>query len=178
MKKLSNSPYDIEQIQWEYNDLCDRLMEDMWFNSTEDSGKQTCLQYADNNSDRFTDGAGSFRDTDKVENDYSILNPFYKNTIFETIINDFKGFRARFMLMRKHTTYSIHADKTPRLHLAIDTHDDALFLFPYLPKRMLVNPQVLHIPANGHIYEVDTTEEHTFVNAGPDRVHLVMVKND
>ena len=172
MKKLSNTIYDIEQVQWEYKDLATRLMGDMWYTSTEDSGKQTCLQYNSmNEQDRFTDGAGSFKDTDKKESDYSTLNPFYEGTIFERIINDLDIVRARFMLMRKHTTYSVHQDKAPRLHMAIDSHPHAYFLFPD-------RGRFVHIPADGHLYEIDTTQKHTFVNAGPDRVHLVMVKND
>ena len=71
--------------------------------------------------------------------------------------------------MVMHTTYSVHADKAPRLHLAIVTHDDAYFFWP--EHKVFVN-----IPSDGYVYWIDTTEKHTFVNAGPDRVHLVMVE--
>ncbi len=172
MKRLDTYNYDIDQLQWEWFSLRDRLMDNMWHKSQGARIWQTCLQYAPNmimyNKDKFTDGAGSFHGTDKEEKDYSHLNPFYEGTIFETIINDFNGFRARFMMMEKHSTYSIHRDKSPRYHLAIETNPDAYFLFPR-------TSSLEHIPADGYVYEVDTTQDHTFVNCGPDRTHLVMV---
>jgi hypothetical protein len=87
--------------------------------------------------------------------------------VFEDIIEPYC--RARFMTMVMHSTYSVHQDKAPRLHLAIDTHEDAYFFWPK-------HKEFVHIPADGYLYEVDTTQPHTFVNAGPDRTHLVMVE--
>ena len=36
--------------------------------------------------------------------------------------------------------------------------------------------EIFRIPADGCVYEVDTTKMHTVANCGPDRTHLVMVK--
>ena len=71
--------------------------------------------------------------------------------------------------MVMHSTYSVHQDKAPRLHLALDTHPNAYFFWPE-------HKEFVHIPADGFVYWVDTTKPHTFVNAGPDRTHLVMVE--
>ena len=36
--------------------------------------------------------------------------------------------------------------------------------------------EIIHIPADGFVYEVDTTIPHSFVNCGEDRTHLVISK--
>ena len=115
------------------------------------------------------DGTGSFRGTDKVELDYSILNEIYEGTVFEDVIRDLTGVRSRIMTKKMHTTYSVHFDPAPRYHLALITNPNAYFIFPTLN-------QIMHIPADGCLYEVDTTIPHSFVNCGPDRTHLVISK--
>ncbi len=170
MKKLNKYNYDIEQLQWEWNGLRDRLLENMWHIAQGNLLRQTCLQHSTECHDVFTEGCGSFKDTNRKESDYNILNDFYENTLFETIINDHKVCRSRIMMMEKHSTYSIHRDKVSRYHLAIETNPDAYFLFPR-------TSTLEHVPADGYVYEVDTTQDHTFVNCGPDRTHLVMVND-
>ena len=36
--------------------------------------------------------------------------------------------------------------------------------------------EIIHIPDDGYLYEVDTTILHSFVNCGPDRTHLIISK--
>ena len=90
----------------------------------------------------FIDGAGSFKQTSKEESSYDTLVPCYEGTLFENIINDLSGVRTRVMVVSKHTTYSIHKDRTKRYHLALITNPHAFFLFP---NAGLHNPLV-HIP--------------------------------
>jgi len=168
----------IKQTEWSYDlDSClvsldqaqNRLWDDMWEKSG-DGSTQTCLQRnPKNNYDPYTDGAGSFRGTDKTELDYNILNDIYGGTIFERVIRDLHGVRSRLMIKKMHTTYSVHQDKAPRYHLALITNPNAYFIFPTLNK-------IMHIPADGFVYEVDTTIPHSFVNCGEDRTHLVISK--
>ncbi len=186
LKKLyrkTHIHYDIDRMMLEWDDIKSRLMENMWFMSEGNHGRQTCLQYSKNCQNIFTDGCGSFKNTNKIELDYNMLNNFYEGTIFETIINDLNAVRSRFMTMHLHTTYSVHRDKAPRYHIALDTHSNAYFLFPSykiyhetLANKITVGLE--HIPADGFVYEVDTTQPHTFVNAGPDRTHLVMCQGE
>ena len=50
------------------------------------------------------------------------------------------------------------------------TNPNAYFIFPTLN-------EIMHIPFDGYLYEVDTTILHSFVNCGPDdRTHLVISK--
>ena len=156
--------YDVDRLLLEWERLASRVR---WYNDL-----QTCLQY-DNNvcrSKMYVDGAGSFKQTSKIEADYDTLVPSYDGTLFENIIDDLNGVRSRVMVMGKHTTYSIHNDRTKRYHLALITNPHAFFLFPGAG---LHNPLV-HIPADGYIYEVDTTQDHSFINCGENRTHLVI----
>jgi hypothetical protein len=78
-------------------------------------------------------------------------------------------YRTRIMLAREKSSYSIHRDYSPRLHLPLVTNPQALFLF--------TEPASLHhMPADGTTYWVDTRRQHTFINGSTeDRLHLVMI---
>ncbi len=78
-----------------------------------------------------------------------------------------KVYRSRLMVMYPRTCYSIHADRTPRVHIAIDTHPQARFVF--------TDPPILaHIPSDGRVWWVDTTLEHTAINSSlKPRIHFV-----
>ena len=163
LHRRTDLQYDIEQVKWEY----DSLFFPEWYES-QGGGTQLCLQSYVDDSDPYTNGCGSVkRFPDRTEKGYSILNPVFENTIFQKITED--HYRARFMTMVMHSTYSIHQDTAPRLHLAIDTHPHAYFFWPD-------QKEFVHIPADGYLYWVDTTQPHTFINSGPDRTHLVMVE--
>lgn len=99
------------------------------------------------------------------------LHPDLIGTWWEEFFTNlpFKLYRARLMTMHPRTCYSIHVDDTPRIHIAIKTHKQARFIF--------TNPPVLkHIPADGHLWWVDTREEHTALNGSLEaRIHLVAV---
>ena len=163
---LEKTPYryDIDAILKEWNSLKPRLWEDMWYN-----GNQTCLQYSDTCNDIFTEGCGSIkRAGGRTEEDFRLMNPLYEGTIFEEIITDMCAHRTRIMTLSKRHCYSIHADTSPRLHLALETNKDALFFWP---EDMVLK----HIPADGYIYRTDTTRKHTFINCGSEeRTHMVM----
>ena len=168
--KQTNQQYDIEQLLWEYESLKGTIQ---WHESA-DGSVQSALQHSGDGS--YTSACGSLKDRPEVkERDFSLLLPQYKGTIFQQIIDDLDVVRARFMVKNMHTTYSMHRDKAKRYHLALDTHKDALFIFP---KRGLIQDrkEIFRIPADGYVYEVDTTKTHTVANCGPDRTHLVMVK--
>ena len=136
--------------------------------------RQTCLQRSNKNVvNPYTDGTGEHREKKdriiKVQSEYTILNEVYEGTVFADMIHDVNGERARIMEMNAYTTYSVHKDNSPRYHMALITNPNAYFIFPTLN-------QIMHIPADGFLYEVDTTILHSFVNCGPDRTHLVISK--
>ena len=76
---------------------------------------------------------------------------------------------AKLMKLNPKSCYSIHEDPDARYHIAILTNPKAKFVFTKKEK-------LFHIPADEHLYWVDTREEHTFINGSLDssRLHLIM----
>lgn len=157
--------YDPLELVKQYKKLTDSLPSTAWYQNT-----QTCLQHSPDCLLQSTEGCGSIsRANGRTEQDFSLLNSTYKNTIFEQVIADVGAVRSRFLVKPKHTCYSIHSDRTGRFHLPITTHKHALFVF-YEGE----TSSTIHIPADGYVYWTNTTKPHTFLNAGPNRVHMVM----
>jgi len=178
--KKTNHSYDLDRCLVEWDRIQSRLGDELW-DSDEVLGtgiygqrRQTCLQRSNKSVvNPYTDGAGEQRDKkDRViknSSEFTILNEIYEGTVFANMIQDVNGERARIMHMNDYTAYSVHKDMTPRYHLALITNPNAYFIFPTLN-------QIMHIPADGCLYEVNTTILHSFVNCGPDRTHLVISK--
>jgi hypothetical protein len=118
-------------------------------------------------SDDWAVGTGSMPGID--ESIWDKLHPSLAGTWWEQFFADlpFKVYRARLLTIQPRTCYSIHTDRTPRIHIAIDTHPQARFIFTN-------PPAVRHIPADGHIWWVDTREEHSAMNGSmKPRIHFV-----
>jgi hypothetical protein len=162
--------YNIKEIQETWDAICVKSLTHLhWYQKT-----QTCLQHSSVCVDKFTEGCGSIKRAEgRTEQDFDILNPIYKGTIFEKIISDVNAVRSRIMIKPKHTCYSIHSDRTIRYHLPVYTHKHALFMF-----YEGATSTTLHIPADGSVWKTDTTEPHTFINAGEERTHLVMCRGE
>lgn len=125
--------------------------------------KQAGLQYRDS-EDPWTSAVGK---SQGHELEYTTLNPFFKDTIFETLINKYNLKRTRLMWVGPWACYSMHYDRTPRVHIPLITNPECYFVFfPHLIK---------HLPL-GSVYWTDTTRRHTFMNcSADDRLHLVGV---
>ena len=169
IKKTAHK-YDLEQLKWELSNL------NISWQPDADGSLQTALQHRGDSS--FHDACGSLKDRPDIsEEDFSQLLPLYEGTIISQIIEDLGVVRSRLMRKKMHTTYSLHEDKRKRYHLAIDTNEHAYFIFPRQePRNPAWHKELFHIPADGYVYEVNTTIPHTVANCGPDRTHLVMVK--
>ena len=104
------------------------------------------------------------------ESKYNELNPLYKGTIFEEIINKYKLIRTRFMWVSPFTCYSMHQDSSPRIHIPIVTNKECYFVF----KKGIIQ----HMPI-GSVYQTDTRHFHTFMNCSSEhRLHLVGAVTD
>ena len=124
-------------------------------------GKQTGIQYQEG-SDPWSSAVGRSKGN---ELSYDQLNPFYKGTIIETLINQFNLKRTRLMWINPYACYSIHKDTTPRIHIPMITNPECYFVF----KTGIIQ----HMPA-GAVYWTDTTVPHTFMNCSDiSRLHLV-----
>ena len=165
----TNYQFDLDQLNFEWNNIKDfNLTKDHWYQEI-----QTCLQHSETCVDKYTEGCGSIkRAGGRTERDFCLINDIYRGTLFETIINELNVVRSRIMISKRHTVYSIHKDRTKRSHLVLNTNPDAFFI---LSENTIEKSEIMHIPADGYIYMVDTTKPHTFVNAGEEsRTHLVM----
>jgi hypothetical protein len=99
---------------------------------------------------------------------YNEINPFFKDTIFEKLIVDYKMTRTRLMWVNRMSCYSIHKDSTPRVHIPLITNPECYFVFKDGEKATLTNMKV------GHVYWADTRQDHTFINCSEmERLHLV-----
>lgn len=133
---------------------------------------QIAIQHNELNVNDHRAGIGkSSVKTHKWEQSFCNLQPAYKDTAIAEYLDWLKVpvYRTRIMLSRPKTCYSIHRDYSPRLHLPLVTNDQCYFLF--------TNPEkMIHIPADGKTYWVDTRKYHTFLNGSIfDRLHLVMI---
>lgn len=116
----------------------------------------------------FIDGLESLKlyPTGTVEQDFKFLNQIFKNTVIENIVCDLKLFRTRVMIKNQKTCYSFHQDATWRVHIPIITDPQCVFYFPEHGQRF-------HLEV-GKVYNVNTKEIHTFINASErQRVHMV-----
>jgi hypothetical protein len=124
-------------------------------------GKQAGLQYR-TDEDQWASAVGKSKEK---ETEYINLNPVFKDTIFEEIINKYKLLRTRLMWVGPYACYSMHKDQTPRIHVPIITNPECYFVFK--------NGTIQHMLTNS-IYWADTTQYHTFMNCSNiSRLHLI-----
>jgi hypothetical protein len=150
--------YNIEPLLIAYNNIEKDIV---W--SEQSPKKQTGLQFK-KGEDPWVSAIGKRRG-DELE--YTNLNPFFKDTIFEVLINQYKLKRTRLMWVSPMTCYSMHKDTTPRIHIPMITNPECYFVF----KTGIIQ----HMPV-GSVYWTNTVNLHTFMNCSDKpRLHLVGV---
>jgi hypothetical protein len=152
---------DVQPVLDSYN----LLEKDIQWTDSGHKGKQAGLQY----KDPLNPWDCGNRQTKGSKLSYINLNPFFKDTIFEELINQYKLIRTRLMIVGPYACYSMHTDTTPRIHIPLITNPDCYFVF----KKGIVQ----HLPV-GLVYWADTTQSHTFINCSDrPRLHLVGIVN-
>ena len=155
MIKLEKICYNIEKVRTELTELVEQHG---WGKS-----HQLSLQSPDGN---FQTGVGKIEyHPGMKETDFIHLN-IPEDWEIARFINDNNLYRTRIMKLHPKKCYSYHWDRTPRIHLAIDTHEHCF---------ISVDGQLKHIPSDGHAYWVDTRKYHTAMNCTLDfeRTHIV-----
>lgn len=141
-----------------------KLEKDIQWLSNGNGGRQCGIQYIEG-EDPFISATGKLK-PNIIETEYNVINPLFRGTIFEEVIKEHKLFRTRLMWAGSKSCYSLHKDKTKRLHIPLITNDQCLFVFPEESK-------FIYLPS-GHAYVVDTTRTHSFCNFSKiPRLHLV-----
>ena len=111
-----------------------------------------------------------------LEADYSEITEPFSGTALERLLRNlpFGYGRSRLMRMPPKSCLSIHADPTPRYHYALITNPNC-----YIVAVSGKNGAFHHIPADGHLYQMDAHRTHTAMNTGKnDRFHLVICPDD
>ena len=127
--------------------------------------KQVGLQFKDL-EDPWASAVGTSKGDELA---YINLNPFFKDTVFEEVINKYNLIRTRLMWVSPMTCYSMHKDTTPRVHIPMITNPDCYFIF----KQGIIQ----HMPV-GSVYWTNTVNLHTFMNCSTKpRLHLIGVVN-
>ena len=89
----------------------------------------------------------------------------YYKEVHDTLLTKYKLGRIRLLWKLPRTTLSWHRDPEKRLHIPIVTNPGAL---------MVIDNEVMHMPADGRVWITDNTKYHNAFNGGEiDRIHLV-----
>ena len=128
---------------------------------------QICLQGIEGNDDPFL-GCGR-----KIENSI-FKGKDFTSFLFDipytnNIISNLGLYRTRVLRLSPGQCLSYHRDPTKRIHIPLITNIKAF---------LIIDKEVIHLPADGNHYLIDTTQKHTAINASPehlreDRIHIV-----
>ena len=103
--------------------------------------------------------------TDKEHKETDFTEFLFDLPYTNSILKENKVCRARVMKMKGKTCYTYHQDWTKRLHIPLITNENCW---------LIVDKEIMHLPADGSLYIIDTTKFHTAVNASrEDRIHIV-----
>jgi len=128
-----------------------------------DNKKQAGLQFKEG-EDPWTSAVGR---SNGGELEYTNLNLFFKDTLFEEVINQYTLKRTRLVWLSPMACYSMHKDTTPRIHIPMITNPECYFVF----KTGIIQ----HMPV-GSVYWTNTVNLHTFMNCSTEsRLHLIGV---
>ena len=130
---------------------------------------QICLQGVEDNPDPFfgcgkVDSLEPHKETDFTEFNFDL--PYINH-----IIEELNLCRTRVLVLHPKVCYSLHKDPSKRIHIPVVTNEKCW---------MIVNKEIMHLPADGRYYEIDTTQEHTALNGSwQARTHIVgCIKGD
>lgn len=141
-------------------DTYDQLTDNIKWQHYYHDGKQAGLQFYDSQNEW-----GNIQSKNPPDSSYNILNPFFKNTYFEQLIEEYNLVRTRLIWLGSNTCYWFHKDKFARVHVPIFTNEHAYFVFK--------NGTIENLKV-GNAYLVDTRLEHSAMNgASTPRLHLV-----
>jgi len=159
MIEISNYNFDIPRLEAQ----CKNLLLKHGTSTT----TQMSLKHTGKSKDAWFDGTGTLFSNKK---DFTILNEELKGTYLEQvhdiIAEDYDFSRMRIMRLFGRSCMSLHFDNEKRIHIPVTTNENCL---------MIVDNEVVFMPADGSAYLVDTTKIHTALNSNSnfERIHLL-----
>jgi hypothetical protein len=161
--------FDIDLLKKECYSLIDEI--GLHAETNQISLKHTC-QIADRNL--WYEGVGSFKKEFNLkatqQKDFTELNKAlvgtYLSQVYKEITKEYDVGRFRIMGLPGQKCMTLHYDITKRIHVPLETNEDCL---------MIIDNEVIHMPADGSAYLTNTFKRHTALNANWDfmRLHLV-----
>lgn len=154
-------PLDLDKIKDEL-----KLLPEFYDPKRDFLWSQMCLQGVKDNRDPFDPFLGCgvlssirpYKETDFTEPNFNL--PY-----INSIIEELNMYRTRVMVLKPKMCYSIHKDPVKRIHIPVITNESCW---------LIVNKEIMHLPADGNYYEIDTTQKHTALNGSfHDRIHIV-----
>ena len=125
---------------------------------------QLCLQGTDSNYQDWGAGTGSIKELDSI---YCHIHQSLENSEIAQVIKRQGAVRTRIMRMIPKYCYSVHRDRSKRIHIPIITDDQAWMVWPY--------DNFCTRLEEGKMYITDTTKFHSFFNGSTEeRIHLVL----
>ena len=93
--------------------------------------------------------------------------PKFQNTALGAILEELGEIgEARLLLLESGESYTAHTDPDDRIHLAIETN-------PYSYIMDIDEQKMIHLPADGTVWKMDTSKKHLAGNyGGTPRIHL------
>lgn len=125
---------------------------------------QIMLQGVKDNADYFY---GTGKATEYVETENEFVHPLFDIPYTNSIIKMLELKRTRLINLFPQTCYTMHKDYTPRVHIPLITNEKCF---------LIVDNEMIHLPADGNVHIIDTTKNHTAINASTkNRYHIVGV---
>lgn len=108
---------------------------------------------------------GIGRITDYEEKEGAFTHLLWSAPTINTALHRLGMYRSRLMI-RKRSVYSWHQDWSPRMHIPVVSNHEKNF--------MVIEDEVIRMPADGRAVWVDTRKFHTYVNTEEvERIHIV-----
>lgn len=153
--KELTTQFDIQRIEAEVIEIA---AEHGWWNDS-----QISLQSP--NGDFMYGNGNILLTATHTEKDFTTLN-IAEHLELSRFIRTYNLYRTRIMKLNSKIVYSMHRDRSSRIHLPIVTNENCM---------MVIDRTLFHMPANGNAYYTETTLPHTAFNANFDfqRIHIV-----
>jgi len=162
--------YDMRLLTAHWQQVQQKLTADHWYSGdTATHQNQIAVQGSVYDENPYTDSCGRHRlkGTGRKSSEWNIVNELFRGTLIEELAHYTDAYKMRIMRLYPHSMYSVHIDKSPRFHIALNTNPGCFFLWPD-------RKEILHIPADGNIYYTNTCPRHTYCNSGEEyRDHIV-----
>ena len=170
--------FDHTQLQQDWSNIKNKLLAYHWYGYENRHSSQVAVQSGPLDTNQYTSSCGKqqLQGTGYKSRDWNVVNDLFLGSAFEKLCNEYECYKMRVMRLWPKSMYSVHIDKSPRFHIALDTNPGAFMLWPDAPTGADLHKglgTVLHIPEKT-IYYTNTCPRHTACNSGDTyRDHIV-----